>query len=177
MTEIVKLNVGGTIFQTTKSTLTKLNGYFKTMLETRKPIAKDESGAIFIDRDPTYFRLILNFMRDGHVNLQKYSEDVKEIEREAEYYLLYGLAELCITEVLPKPEISHTAMTKQAESEAHAKYRNLLKTIGFQVIFGVFFGIWHSLISEKFSPVISCFIGVILYLICFFLSLIFHRQS
>ncbi|CAP22500.2 Protein CBG01205 [Caenorhabditis briggsae] len=35
---------------------------------------------------PKHFRVILNFMRDGHVDLQKYSEDVTEIQKEAEYY-------------------------------------------------------------------------------------------
>ncbi|PIC49215.1 hypothetical protein B9Z55_007893 [Caenorhabditis nigoni] len=95
MTDTVKLNVGGTIFQTTKSTLTKFDGFFRTMFETPVPITKDESEAIFVDRDPTHSRLILNFMRDGHVDLQKYLEDVKEIQKEAEYYLLNGLVELC----------------------------------------------------------------------------------
>ncbi|PIC49199.1 hypothetical protein B9Z55_007881 [Caenorhabditis nigoni] len=95
MTDVVKLNVGGTIFETSKSTLTKFDGYFKSMLENWVPKTKDDSDAIFVDRDPTHFRLILNFMRDGHVDLQKYSEDVKEIQKEAEYYLLDGLKELC----------------------------------------------------------------------------------
>ncbi|PIC49209.1 hypothetical protein B9Z55_007888 [Caenorhabditis nigoni] len=95
MTDIVKLNVGGSIFQTTKSTLTKFDGFFRTMFETGIPITKDESGAIFIDRDSKHFRLILNFMRDGDVDLQKYLEDVTEIQKEAEFYLLDGLVELC----------------------------------------------------------------------------------
>ncbi|CAO4367585.1 unnamed protein product [Caenorhabditis nigoni] len=104
MTDIVKLNVGGSIFQTTKSTLTKFDGFFRTMFETGVPVTKDESGAIFIDRDPKHFRLILNFMRDGHVDLQKYSEDVKEIQKEAEYYLLEGLVELCTKNQTPEEE-------------------------------------------------------------------------
>ncbi|PIC49225.1 hypothetical protein B9Z55_007899 [Caenorhabditis nigoni] len=95
MTTTVKLNVGGTIFQTTQTTLTKFDGFFRTMFETPIPVPRDASETIFIDRDPTHFRLILNFMRDGHVNLQKYSEDVSEIQKEAEYYLLNGLVELC----------------------------------------------------------------------------------
>ncbi|PIC49202.1 hypothetical protein B9Z55_007884 [Caenorhabditis nigoni] len=95
MTDIVKLDVGGTVFKTSKSTLTKFDGFFRTMFETPIPITKDESGAIFIDRDPKHFRLILNFMRDGHVDLPNVSEDVKEIQKEAQYYLLEGLVELC----------------------------------------------------------------------------------
>ncbi|UMM20498.1 hypothetical protein L5515_015752 [Caenorhabditis briggsae] len=95
MAHIIKLNVGGSLFQTSKSTLTKFDGFFKTMLETEIPVAKDESGAIFIDRDPKHFRVILNFMRDGEVALPEAPEDVTEIQKEAEYYLLGGLVELC----------------------------------------------------------------------------------
>uniref|UniRef100_A0A1I7TGT0 BTB domain-containing protein n=1 Tax=Caenorhabditis tropicalis TaxID=1561998 RepID=A0A1I7TGT0_9PELO len=92
---IVKLNVGGTQFQTSKSTLIKTDGFFKTLLETEVPVIEDESGAIFIDRDPTHFRLILNFMRDGHVKIPKCSEAVNEIQKEADFYMLSGLVELC----------------------------------------------------------------------------------
>ncbi|PIC49208.1 hypothetical protein B9Z55_007890 [Caenorhabditis nigoni] len=95
MTDIVKLNIGGSIFQTSKSTLTKFDGFFRTMFEIGIPIIKDDSGAIFIDRDSKHFRLILNFMRDGDLDLQKYLEDVTEIQKEAEFYLLDGLVELC----------------------------------------------------------------------------------
>ncbi|CAL2033958.1 unnamed protein product [Caenorhabditis brenneri] len=97
---IVKLNIGGSIFHTTKSTLTKFDGFFKTILETDVPITKDESGAIFIDRDPTHFRLILNFMRDGDVKLSSCEMKVEEILKEAQYYLLSGLIEVCSIELL-----------------------------------------------------------------------------
>ncbi|CAO4367595.1 unnamed protein product [Caenorhabditis nigoni] len=65
MDDIVKLDVGGTVFKTTKSALTKFDGFFRKLLETRIPAPKDES------------------------------EDVKEIQKEAEYYLLDGLVNLC----------------------------------------------------------------------------------
>ncbi|KAF1767600.1 hypothetical protein GCK72_007559 [Caenorhabditis remanei] len=81
----VKLNVGGTIFQSTHSTLTKFDGYFKTMLETEIPI--------------------LNFMRDGDVRLPDSEQDVEEISREANFYLLEGLMELCSRKLeVPEPE-------------------------------------------------------------------------
>ncbi|CAO4367608.1 unnamed protein product [Caenorhabditis nigoni] len=92
---IVKLNVGGVQFQTLKSTLTKFDGMFKVMMETGIPVKKDENSCIFIDRDPKNFRFILNFMRDGDVALPEAPEDVKEIQTEAQYYLLSGLVDLC----------------------------------------------------------------------------------
>ncbi|CAL2033869.1 unnamed protein product [Caenorhabditis brenneri] len=97
---IVELNIGGSVFQTTKSTLTKFDGFFKTMLETDIPLEKDKHGAIFIDRSPKHFELILNYMRDGSVNIPDSKAATQEIQTEAQYYLLDGLVKLC---VLQKP--------------------------------------------------------------------------
>ncbi|CAL2033870.1 unnamed protein product [Caenorhabditis brenneri] len=96
---IVELNIGGTAFQTTKSTLTTFDGFFKTMLETGVPLEKDETGAIFIDRSPKHFELILNYMRDGSVNIPDSKSDIQEIQTEAQYYLLDGLVELCKSKI------------------------------------------------------------------------------
>ncbi|PIC13870.1 hypothetical protein B9Z55_027462 [Caenorhabditis nigoni] len=93
---ILKLNIGGMVFQTTKATLAKYDGILKTMLETNAPIEKDESGAIFIDRDPYYFRYILNYMRDGFVEFPNSLKELKEIQTEAQHYQLDGLIALCM---------------------------------------------------------------------------------
>ncbi|CAL2033907.1 unnamed protein product [Caenorhabditis brenneri] len=99
---IVKLDIGGTVFKTSKSTLTKFDGFIKTMLETDVPITKDKSDCIFIDRSAKHFDKILNFMRDGNVDLPDSIESLKEIQKEAQYYLLDGLVELCSEEVVKK---------------------------------------------------------------------------
>ncbi|CCD68452.1 BTB domain-containing protein [Caenorhabditis elegans] len=95
--EKIRLNIGGTIFETSKSTLTKFDGFFKTLLETDIPIQKDDSNCIFIDRSPRHFEKILNYLRDGaDVDLLPESEkEVREILKEAQFYLLEGLMELC----------------------------------------------------------------------------------
>uniref|UniRef100_A0A1I7TCK5 BTB domain-containing protein n=1 Tax=Caenorhabditis tropicalis TaxID=1561998 RepID=A0A1I7TCK5_9PELO len=90
---LVKLNVGGTVFQTTKTTLNKFDGFFRGLLRSDRSVAKDENGNIFIDRDPKHFRLILNFMRYDNVDIP-YS-DRHEIRKEAEYYSLRDLVKLC----------------------------------------------------------------------------------
>ncbi|CCD64944.1 BTB domain-containing protein [Caenorhabditis elegans] len=101
MSEIVKLDVGGTIFKTSKSTLTKFNGFFKTMLECDIGLKLDESGCIFIDRSPKHFDLILNFMRDGDVALPNCELKLKELLVEAQFYLLDGLIEMCNSKIMP----------------------------------------------------------------------------
>jgi hypothetical protein len=62
----LKVNVGGTIFETTAETLQKDVGNFRKHLLERlsEESQKNKNPFIFIDRDPTYFRYILNFLRD-----------------------------------------------------------------------------------------------------------------
>ncbi|KAF1762206.1 hypothetical protein GCK72_010468 [Caenorhabditis remanei] len=92
---IVKLDVGGKIFKTSISTLTKHDSMLKTMFVTRIPVKKDDEGCIFIDRDSQHFRLILNFLRDGQMALPDSDREVKEVLAEARYFLLDPLIELC----------------------------------------------------------------------------------
>ncbi|PIC39867.1 hypothetical protein B9Z55_011420 [Caenorhabditis nigoni] len=92
---LVSLNVGGTVFQTTKATLTRFDGMFKTMLDNGISVKINEIDTLFIDRSPKHFDLILNFMRDGDVEFPETSREIREIRREAQYYLLGGLVEAC----------------------------------------------------------------------------------
>lgn len=45
---------------------------------------KDDSGAIFIDRDPTLFGIILNYMRTRDIDIKQC--DLRMLRHEAEYY-------------------------------------------------------------------------------------------
>ena len=64
-TKIIHLNVGGRRFSTSRQTLTQVQDTFFTgLLSGRIQTLKDEQGAIFIDRDPELFRLILNLLCD-----------------------------------------------------------------------------------------------------------------
>ncbi|KAF1767587.1 hypothetical protein GCK72_007546 [Caenorhabditis remanei] len=85
-------------------------------------VEKDELGYIFIDRDPTHFRLILNFMRDGDVRLPDSKQDVDEISREANFYLLEGLMELCSRklEVLAPKNVSKIRILETDEQVLQA---------------------------------------------------------
>ena len=79
----IKLNVGGTVFETCEETLKRADGtMLKSLCEEKWDDLK--GGEAFIDRDPTFFRIILNFLRDGTSTLPVDEKDVVEIEREAE---------------------------------------------------------------------------------------------
>ena len=92
----VNLNVGGQHFTTTVQTLTKDPGsMLGTMFSGRFPMKPSEDGAFFIDRDidGTYFRYILNYLRDGKLSLPEGATVIEEIEAEAEFYQIQGILE------------------------------------------------------------------------------------
>src|SRR5947209_16168674 len=66
---IVKLNIGGTTFTTSLSTLTTQETFFSALLSGAFEVVEDEFGAYFIDRDPRNFHLILNYLRGQDIFL------------------------------------------------------------------------------------------------------------
>lgn len=83
--DIIYLNVGGTRFATSRQTLTWVpDSFFTSMLSGRISSLRDETGAIFIDRDPKLFSYILNFMRTKDIDLREL--DVSVLRHEAEFY-------------------------------------------------------------------------------------------
>ena len=69
---IIKLNVGGQIFQTCVHTLTKYEGsmlcaMFSYTKNGLTPMPKTNEGHFFLDADPEYFRIVLNWLRMGQI--------------------------------------------------------------------------------------------------------------
>ncbi|KAM9733181.1 SH3KBP1-binding protein 1 isoform 1-T2 [Menidia menidia] len=88
--EIIHLNVGGKRFSTSRQTLTWVpDSFFSSLLSGRISTLKDETGAIFIDRDPSLFAPILNFLRTKELHPR--SLNVHMLMHEAEFY---GIAPL-----------------------------------------------------------------------------------
>ena len=83
---IVKLNVGG-------QHLT-----IAAMFSGRHELETTEDGFFFIDRDGTYFRFILNYLRNGELILPEGATFLKELEAEAKFYQLQGI----LDELKPK---------------------------------------------------------------------------
>ena len=62
---MVELNVGGTNFQTARTTLCQQSDSFLAgLVSGRHSVDRDKSGRIFIDRDGEQFRSIVNFLRN-----------------------------------------------------------------------------------------------------------------
>ena len=85
----VKLNVGGSKFETTLSTLTRYpDSMLGAMFSGRHEVPPDDEGYVFIDRDGTHFGAILNFLRTGFVDQPRSEQAANELKRELEYYQL-----------------------------------------------------------------------------------------
>ncbi|CDH56800.1 predicted protein [Lichtheimia corymbifera JMRC:FSU:9682] len=93
-TEKIKLNVGGTLFVTSFTTLKKdPNSLLANMFRDQRP---DADGAYFIDRDSTYFKLVLNYLRDLKIpkSVREDPRVMDELMQEAQYYRIHGLLKL-----------------------------------------------------------------------------------
>ena len=86
MTKIIVLNVGGVCFHTSIETLRTRDSFFNTLV-TMDP----DKSEFFIDRDPMYFRYVLNWLRGVHI-LPEEESALKELEFEADFF--------CITDML-----------------------------------------------------------------------------
>ena len=94
MSRIVKLNVGGKPFVTTVQTLAKdPNSMLAAMISgcLFVDFQPYEDGSFFIDRDGTYFRFILNYLRDGKLILPEGATFLTELKAEATFYRIQGI--------------------------------------------------------------------------------------
>lgn len=79
--EVVKLNVGGTLFITTKSTLTSTPGtYFDGMLNPKFKHTNLEDGSYFLDLSPDIFKYVLEILRNPGINVSKFNLDNEKKE-------------------------------------------------------------------------------------------------
>lgn len=87
MSKVICLNVGGSKFYSTKDTL-KQAPYFDALTKYH-----DIDEEIFIDRDGTHFRFILNYIRGSNV-LPETHMQLEELYIEADFYSLGNLKNL-----------------------------------------------------------------------------------
>jgi len=106
--EWIKLNVGGTIFNTTMDTLLKSNTMLSKMFASNIPKKKDENGCVLIDRDGKHFDKILNYLRNEILPLLKDENEVNEVLIEADYYCIEKLKNHCQTYGSPKEVKMHS---------------------------------------------------------------------
>ncbi|KAF6774587.1 hypothetical protein AHF37_05620 [Paragonimus kellicotti] len=91
---------------------------FPRLLSGRIPSCKDEEGAYVIDRDPTVFAVILNYLRTGELNLV--GIDPVTLKNEAQFYGLdsLGFSTSPITISLSTTTVTHVHPNLSATTTA-----------------------------------------------------------
>eukprot|EP01132_Coremiostelium_polycephalum_P002791 gene2791-3471_t len=98
--EWIVLNVGGQIFNTTISTLTSCKDSVLYKMFSKSSILtasrKDSTGAYLIDRDPIYFRVILNYLRSPSTEVLIIDDgiSIEGVLQEASFFQIDGLIHL-----------------------------------------------------------------------------------
>jgi len=93
---VVRLNIGGTVFAATKDTWMHNDSFFSALIgcDSWQP---DASGDYFIDRDPVMFPYIMTFLRSGRWFLGGLSEDKLEmLESELDFYSIKMPCNYCV---------------------------------------------------------------------------------
>ena len=84
------MDVGGAPFHTQTTTLHRYTGMLSAMASNN--FSHDQND-MFLDRDPTWFPLVLHFLRTGDALLPRDTEERGAVFREAQYYSLEGLCQ------------------------------------------------------------------------------------
>ncbi|XP_065060507.1 uncharacterized protein LOC135687784 isoform X1 [Rhopilema esculentum] len=100
--DVVKLDVGGEEFKTGLQTLLKYpDSLFATQFSQSLKLKQTSNESFFIDRDGSYFRHIMNYMRTSTVT-PKMKELKAELMEEAKFFGLSGLVKMLSEE---EPEL------------------------------------------------------------------------
>ena len=126
--KIVTLNVGGTKYTTSLSTLTKYpDSMLGAMFSGRHALPQQEDGSFFIDRDSDTFSNILSFIRDKNIVLSTIpvlSTEVRlKLQYEAKFYQLQELEAILSVMAAPKVYNIRSYYTSNKPRKAYGKGR------------------------------------------------------
>uniref|UniRef100_A0A8C7VQU3 Potassium channel tetramerisation-type BTB domain-containing protein n=1 Tax=Oncorhynchus mykiss TaxID=8022 RepID=A0A8C7VQU3_ONCMY len=85
--DLISFNNGGQKFTTTLSTLRRhQDSRIARILDGKDTDFKVISGQVFVDRDWTFFKYILDYMRTGQITLPAEFSDYNGLAQEAQFY-------------------------------------------------------------------------------------------
>ena len=132
----ITLDIGGYKFSTSLHTLrAEPESMLGTMFSGRHPITKQEDGSVFIDRDGTHFRIILNYLR-GCITSSELLPDNKlllsELLTEVNYYQLKGFEKMIKPEEKESPKVITQEEIFQFIQRNSSGYHATTKALSFK---------------------------------------------
>jgi len=83
---VVTFNVGGKIFSTLFSTISQHEKSLLMTIVTSNSSVKDDNGYFFIDRNPTIFSIVLDYIRTHEIQREKLKKYLLPLRREFSYF-------------------------------------------------------------------------------------------
>ena len=97
---VIRLNVGGVHYDTTKSTLCRISGSMLESMFSGSIPSQKVKGRYFIDRDGALFQYILRYLRDGELWTPPSNLDLcQDLLREAQFFCLSPLIQILETTI------------------------------------------------------------------------------
>lgn len=118
--ETVKLNVGGQIFETYKSTLKRLKSFKLSRESEMKRYYRESPNDYFFDRDPQVFSVVLNYLRTGELHLPTYLCG-PAVQNEFKYW---GIDEMDIERCCWQPYNTWKTQNRSLEKLEHDRKRS-----------------------------------------------------
>lgn len=119
--DLIIFNVGDKKFTTTLSTLRRhQDSRLAKILDGKDPYHKVVNGQVFIDRDWTLFKFILDYMRTGQITLSAEFCDYNGLAQEAEFYGLRALVHSVINCCRSRDEVLEVRFSVQ---DTHGSFR------------------------------------------------------
>ena len=132
---IVNLNIGGNKFTTSLQTLQMdPKSMLGAMFSGRHLLVRQDDGSIFLDRDGTHFRIILNYLRGNICSINQLPDDkltLSDLLSEVDYYQLEGLRDILKPNEKDRNIIDQTELEKYFEIDENG-WKYPVKKLSFQ---------------------------------------------
>ena len=125
---MIKLNVGGQYFTTSKTTLcAEKDSMLAIMFSGYHSLNKSKDGSYFIDADGTHFQTILNYLR-GRIkdtcDLPEEKKTLFKLQKEADFYQLRGLKKILSTATEKRLPVSQQWINEFFQSDDDKVWRS-----------------------------------------------------
>lgn len=122
MESVTSFNVSGQLFSTgTDTLLREPSSRLAAIARQTIPCIRDNQGNYFLDRDPRWFQLILNHLRDGWCSLPSSQKEQEELLQEIRHYQLVGFEAFLRSEELTGKQSAGIGQTRMGGREVRRR--------------------------------------------------------